>query len=76
MQNLHLKKVGRPASNDTSSSLDPSLSPKRPRKASDLWQVAPDIRHDKHEHWPIHREDRQICFHCREKTVQNMKVFI
>ena len=76
MQNLHLKKVGRPASNDTSSSLDPSLSPKRPRKASDLWQVAPDIRHDKHEHCTIHREDRQICFLCREKTVQNMKVFI
>ena len=55
------KRVGRPALNDTNSSLDASCSLKRPRKA-------PDIRYDKHEHWPIHREDRPRYFLCKEKT--------
>ena len=56
------------ALNDTSSSLDTSFSPKRPRKAPDLREVIPDIRYDKHEHWPIHREDRPRCFQGKEKT--------
>ena len=62
------KRVGRPALNDTSSSLDTSFSPKRPRKAPNLREVIPDIRYGKHEHWPIHREDRPRCFLCKEKT--------
>ena len=53
--------------NDTSSSLDTSVPPKRPRKAPDLREVIPGIRYDKHEHWPIHREDRPRCFLCKEK---------
>ena len=55
------KRVGRPALNDTNSSLDASCSLKRPRKT-------PDIRYDKHEHWPVHREDRPRYFLCKEKT--------
>ena len=34
-------KVGRPALNDASSSLDTSFSPKRPKKSPDLRQVIP-----------------------------------
>ena len=62
------KRVGQPTYNDTSSSLDTSFSPKRPWKAPDLWEVIPDIRHDKPEHWPSHREDRPRCFLCQEKA--------
>ena len=62
------KRVGWPTYNDTSSSLDTSFSPKRPWKAPDLWEVIPDIRHDKQEHWPSHREDRSRCFLCQEKA--------
>ena len=62
------KRVGRPALNDTSSKLDTSFSRKRPRKAPDLREVIPDIRHDRHEHWAIYREDRPRCFLCKEKT--------
>ena len=62
------KRVGRPTLNDTSSSLDTSFSPKRPRKAPDLREVIPDIRYDKHEHWPIYREDGPRYFLCNEET--------
>ena len=61
-------RVGRPALNDTSSSLDTSFSRKRPRKAPDLLEVIPDIRYDRHEHWAIYKEDRPRCFLCKEKT--------
>ena len=51
------KRVGRPTLNDTSSSLDTSFSPKRPRKAPDLREVIPDIRYDKHEHCVTKKQD-------------------
>ena len=74
------KRVGRHALNDISSSLDKSFSPKRPTKAPDLREVIPDIKYDKHEHWPIHRKYRPRCFLCKEKrgwAVQNVKkVFV
>ena len=62
------KRVGQPALNDTSSSLDTSFSHKRPRKAPDLREVIPDTRYDKYEHWSIHREDRPRRFLHKEKT--------
>ena len=59
---------GRPRLNTSVfSEFDTSLSPKRRRRAPDLQKVAQDIRYDKSEHWPIHREDRPRCFLCKEK---------
>ena len=59
------KRPGRPS---VSSAEDKSNTLTRPRKLPSLKMVPHDTRFGNSNYWPIHREDRPKCFHCKEKT--------
>ena len=59
------RQTGRPS---TESTLDECFSPKKTRKARDLFEVSDDIEFDDFEHWPTHWTERPRYFLCKEKT--------